>query len=185
MTTPAVSVVRYCNFFRFIDVRTVLDYGAGTLRNSLYLSGQGFTVYAADLHEQVKALQSHPEVHRLAGLLDVRELEHTRLCVDAVLSTYVFNIITRKTMRRRYLENIVGNLRAGGYLLMELVCSPRYQTAGDAAWDRYFTCNASVKTFTHQQLDRVLAPYGFTRICHYYTSHALAALYRLERPSSG
>jgi tellurite methyltransferase len=179
MTRAAISVLRYCGFFRQTDARTVLDYGTGTLRNALYLVEQGFTVYAADLAEQVKILRSHPEINRLAGLLDVRELERSRLGVDIVLSTYVFNIITQRAKRQRYLENVVANLRPAGYLLMEVCCRHEEAEKGSPC-DYYFNCDSFAKTYTHHELDRLLSPYGFQQICHYYSSHAVAAIYRLS-----
>jgi len=180
MTKPATSVARYSRFFIYSRVDTVLDYGTGTLRNALYLVEQGFKVYAADLPEQVKVLRSHPAVDRLAGLLKVGELKQSRLGADLVISTYVFNIITRKTQRRRYLSNVVANLRPGGYLLME-VCCRHDEPGGDAILEHYFHCDDGSITYTHDQFDRLLAPYGFDRVCHYYSSHAVAALYRLTR----
>jgi len=178
MSTAADSVVRYSPFFTRSEVRTVLDYGAGTLRNAVYLMDRGFTVYAADLHEQVKVLRGHPAAHRLAGLLEVRELERSRLGVDMVISTYVFNIINPKAKRRRYLDNVVANLRPEGYLLME-VSSKRDAGEYLPAAGGYLACDSYVKTYTHSQMDRLLAPYGFQRICHHYSNHALAALYQL------
>jgi SAM-dependent methyltransferase len=179
MTKAASSVERYSRFFRLRHAETVLDYGAGTLRNALYLAEKGFSVYAADLTEQVKALRSHPGVHRLAALLEARELKQSRLGVDLVLSNYVFNIIIRKSQRQRYLENVVANLRPGGYLLME-VCCRRKGTELGSACDHYFHCDNCAKNYTHEELDSILAPYRFERICHYYSDHALAAVYRLR-----
>lgn len=178
MTTPATSVIRYCRFFRSHQVATVLDYGTGTLRNALYLAEQGFTVYAADLPAQVKALRGNPALARLAGLIKAGDLKQSRLGVDLVLSTYVFNIIVRKSQRQRYLGNVVANLRPGGYFLME-VCCRRDEAPGDLPLEHYLQVGEASKTYTHYQLDRLLAPYGLERICHYYSSHALAALYRL------
>lgn len=179
MTKPANSVIRYAPFFMLSQVKTVLDYGTGTLRNALYLMEQGFTVYAADLPEQVKALRGNQGVGRLAGLLKAGELRQSRLGVDLVVSTYVFNIIVRKSQRRHYLGNVVANLRPGGYFLME-VCCRRDETRNDPILEHYFHCHEGSRTYSHHQLDRILAPYGFQRICHYYSSHALAALYRLN-----
>jgi tellurite methyltransferase len=178
MTIPASSVVRYSRFFSSNQINTVLDYGTGTLRNALYLVQQGFTVYAADLPEQVKALRSHPAVNQLAGLLKVGELKQSRLGVDLIVSTYVFNIIVRKSQRQRYLDNVVANLRAGGYLLIEVSCRR------DLTLEHYFHCDDGLKTYTHHELDRLLAPYGFERICHYYSSHAVAILYQLAVETS-
>jgi tellurite methyltransferase len=179
MTKAAISVERYSRFFRQRQVASVLDYGTGTLRNALYLIDQGYRVYAADLPEQVKALRSHPEVHRLAGLLDVRELERSRLGVDLVLSTYVFNIIVQKEKRRRYLDNVAANLKPGGFFLME-VCA-RHDENGCNSACTYFKCDSCARTYTHLQLDRLLNPYGFERLCHYYNNLSVAAIYRSGR----
>ena len=178
MTAVADSVARYCQFFSWSHVDTVLDYGAGTMRNALYLAQKGFRVYAADIAEQVKVLRSHPGAHRLAGLLDVGELAQSRLSVDLVVSTYVFNIITQKVQRHRYLENVVANLRPGGYLLME-VCCRRDELACNSVFRHYFDCDDAARSYTHQELDRLFASYQLARICHRYSNHALAAIYRL------
>ncbi len=85
MTRAATCVMRYTRFFTLAGVRRVLDYGAGLLRNSIYLAEQGFQVYAADLPDQIKALSLHPGAARLAGLLSDRELPQTALGVDLVL----------------------------------------------------------------------------------------------------
>ena len=180
MTKPALSVVRYARFFMMSRVETVLDYGTGTLRNALYLADRGFTVYAADLPEQVKALRGNQGVARLAGLFKAGELKQSRLGVDLVLSTYVFNIIVRKSQRRNYLGNVVANLRPGGYFLIEVCCRRRERQMDDPILEHYCHCDENSKTYSHHELDRILAPYGLERICHYYTSHALATLYRLS-----
>jgi tellurite methyltransferase len=178
MTKPAISIERYSRFFSQSHAETVLDYGAGTLRNALYLVDRGFTVYAADVPEQVKALRHHPGVHRLAGLLEVGELKKSRLGVDVVLSTYVFNIIVQRAQRRCYLENAVANLRPGGYLLVEVSCRREEMECGSVC-NHYFNLNDHGRSYTHDEFDRLLHPYGLHRICHYYSCHALAAMYQL------
>jgi tellurite methyltransferase len=178
MTKVAISVARYSRFFIRCRVDTVLDYGAGTLRNALYLVEQGFTVYAADLPEQVKVLRSHPGVQHLAGVLEAGDLERSRLGVDLVLSTYVFNIITHREQRQRYLENVVANLRPGGFFLME-VCCRREELECGSAFLHYLYCDNPGRTYTHEELDRVVSLHGFQRVCHYYTSHAVAVIYQL------
>jgi tellurite methyltransferase len=176
MTVVAHSVEIYCRYFQLNDARTVLDYGTGTMRNAVYLLDHGFQVYAADLVEQLQALRSHPAVGRLAGLLDVRELEHSRLAVDLVLSTYVYNIIPQQGQRERYLDNVLANLRPGGHLLMEV--SSR-QDHADSPADSLGQLGDCAKSYSHRELDGLLYPRGFRRICHYYRHHAVAAIYRL------
>jgi SAM-dependent methyltransferase len=179
MTQAAGSITRYSRFFRQSQAAKVLDYGAGTLRNSLYLAENGFTVYAADLPEQVEILRGRPAVRQLAGLLDVGELEQSRLEVDLVLSTYVFNIIMENDEQCRYLDNVVANLRPGGYLLMEVRCR-RLETVCSSSCSHHFKCVNCAKTFTHEELDSLIIPYGFRRISHYYQHHAVAAIYQRQ-----
>lgn len=179
MTRAATSVMRYARYFALAGVRRVLDYGAGLLRNSLYLSEQGFQVYAADLPEQVKALSLHPGARRLAGLLPVGDLAHAGLGVDLVVSTYVLNIIGSREKRGQYLENVVRNLIPGGLFLIEV--NGRSDDAPCMSVLRHYPeCDGSARSYHCEDLDRLLVPYSFRRICHYYSSHAVAAVYRHE-----
>jgi tellurite methyltransferase len=184
MTKAAASIIRYSRFFRQSQADTVLDYGAGTLRNTLYLAQNGFTVYAADLPEQVEVQRRRPVARQLAGFLNVGELEKSRLGVDLVLSTYVFNIIMETDEKRRYLDNVVANLRMGGYFLIEVRCRQQETECNDSC-SHHFKCASCAKTFTHEELDSVITPYGFRRLSHYYRHHAVAAIYqRTEAVSS-
>ncbi|HEY5974461.1 MAG TPA: methyltransferase domain-containing protein [Geobacteraceae bacterium] len=179
MPRAAASISRYCPFFRYQQAATVLDYGTGTMRNALYLAENGFTVYAADLPEQVNALRGCPAVRRLAGLIEAPTLAQASLNVDLVLSTYVFNIIQDHAEQRRYLDNIVANLRPGGYLLLEVRCR-RQGTECGATCSHHFKCPSCAKTYTHEELDALLVPRGFRRLSHYYRHQALAAVYQKE-----
>ena len=178
MTTAAISITRYAPFFSRQGADTVLDYGTGTLRNALHLLDRGFTVYAADLPGTVQSLRDHPAAPSLAGLFEVGELEASRLGVDLVLSNHVIDIIRQKAERQRYLENTVANLKPGGYLLME-VCSWHDQLSLGVTANPSSDCDPCATTYTHYQLDYLLTPYGFQRLCHYYRDHCVAAVYRL------
>ena len=177
MAKAAASITRYTGFFRQSRAHTVLDYGAGTLRNSLYLARHGFTVYAADLPEQVAVQRGRSDARHLAGLLNVGELEGSRLGVDLVLSTYVFNIIMENAEQHRYMDNVVANLRPGGYLLIEVRCRKQDSNCSSAC-SHHFKCQSCAKTYTHEELDSLINPYGFRRISHYYRQHAVAAIYQ-------
>jgi SAM-dependent methyltransferase len=177
MSQTAVSVRRYSRFFRQQGATKVLDYGTGTMRNALYLAEEGFKVYAADLPEQVAALIPCPAVQRLAGLMDTKQLCMSRLNVDLVISTYVFNIIPEYEEQRCYVANAVQNLRPGGYLLMEVQCRREGSVCGDRC-SHYFKCPSCAKTYTHTELDLLLQPFGLRRISHYYRRRAVAAIYQ-------
>jgi hypothetical protein len=75
MATAAGSLRRYNRFFMQWGIRTVLDYGAGTLRNARFLAEQGFSVYAADIPEQVERILRMSASATLSGVLDVGDLE--------------------------------------------------------------------------------------------------------------
>lgn len=178
MAQVAKSITRYCNFFRRQGAASVLDYGAGTLRNAKFMAQQGFTVFVADLPELAELQRRSPYAYAFAGIYDADQLASTSLGVDLVLSTYVFNIISRSTEQQIYLRNILGNLRKGGYLLMEVRCR-RIGECGSGC-SHCFKCPDCAKTYTHEELDDLLLPLGFARVSHYYCSHALAAVYRLD-----
>lgn len=179
MAAVAESVKRYRRFFEHRHATDVLDYGTGTMRNALYLAREGFSVYAADLPEQVERLRDCPALVHIERLLATDELPHSRLNVDLVLSTYVFNIIMDSAGRDTYLRNAVANLKPGGYLLMEVRCRKPGERC-DATCADYFACAECSKTLTHQELDLLLEPHGLRRISHYYRSHAVAAIYQME-----
>lgn len=180
MSRAAESVRRYAPFFKNQQAVNVLDYGAGNLRNALFLAGKGFRVVAADLPQQVEKLRGSRELFHLERLLAIDELAGKRLDVDLVLSTYVFNIIMSSAERQRYLQTAVANLRTGGYLLMEVRCRRPDSLCGTGCID-YFACAECPKTLSHEELDVLLQPHGLRRISHYYRSHAVAAIYQKDR----
>lgn len=177
MAIVAESVRRYSTFFRKRQATNVLDYGTGTMRNALFMANQGFKVFAADLPEQVAKLRGCPALSHIERLLATDELPDSKLNVDLVLSTYVFNIIMESSLRHEYLNNAVANLKSSGYLLMEVRCR-KPQERCDTSCSDYFSCAECSKTLTHEELDALLNPHGLKRISHYYRSHAVSAIYQ-------
>jgi cyclopropane fatty-acyl-phospholipid synthase-like methyltransferase len=177
MAIVAESVRRYNTFFKKNQATSVLDYGTGNMRNALFLASQGYTVFAADLPEQVARLRERPGSSRVERLLETNELAEASLAVDLVLSTYVFNIIMDSGERSTYLANAVANLKPGGYVLMEVRCR-REDEECDTDCAGYFSCAECSKTLTHSELDILLNPHGLRRISHYYRSHAVSAIYQ-------
>lgn len=177
-SSAAKSVERYVPFFRHRKTGKVLDYGAGKLRNSLFLAKAGFSVYAADLPEQVNWIRSCDVSGKFSGILDAEQLSVSRLNADLVVSTYVFNIISDCREKSRYLENVVRNLRPEGYLLMEVSCRKGLAECGIGCVN-YLKESGCAKSYSHEELDGLLNPFGFRRLCHYYRRNALAVVYQL------
>lgn len=176
---PAASVKRYYRFFLHQQARKVLDYGAGTLRNARFLAEEGFEVIAADLPEQIEKIRGGTVAARLAGLMEAAELEQSRLNVDLVISNFVFNIIPDGAEKQQYLSNVARNLRDEGYLLIEVRCRQNEVPCGSNCI-YYLKCSRCIKTYSHQELDLLVIPYGFRRISHYYQHRALTVLYQLD-----
>lgn len=177
MATAAISVSKYLGFFRKKHVVSVLDYGAGTLRNSAFLAEAGFRVYAADLPAQVARIMKMAQAAKLAGVLAVDELQEGRLGVDLVVSSYVLNIISDATEKSRYLKNIVLNLRPEGYLLVEVRCRVESPDCSDGC-SQGKRCESCIKTYSHLELDQMVESLGFRRVSHYYRRHSVAVLYQ-------
>jgi tellurite methyltransferase len=180
MSSVAKSVELYAPFFKSRKTRKILDYGAGKLRNALFLTKAGFRVYAADVPEQVRWIRTCGAADELAGVLDTDQLCRSRLNADLVVSTYVFNIITGSGDKSRYLRNITRNLRPGGYLLIEVCCRKESGECGRGC-SRYLKCPSCAKTYSHEELDNLVRPFGFRRVCFYYRRRALAAVYQLQQ----
>jgi SAM-dependent methyltransferase len=174
----ARSVERYSPFFKYKKAAKVLDYGAGKLRNSLFLAKAGYSVYAADLSEQVRWIRSCNDSESLSGIIDADHLSVSRLGADLVVSTYVFNIISDVREKSRYLANIVRNLRPEGYLLIEVRCRKRGADCS-VSCSHFQKDSICTKSYSHEELDDLLKPLGFARICHYYRRNALAVVYQL------
>lgn len=177
MASVAGSVARYHRFFKKRKAFNVLDYGAGKLRNAAFLTGEGFNVYAADLPEQLNRVRNLTAAGNLCGLVESSQLPKSRLNVDVVISTFVLNIIADPAERARYIDNVVKNLRPGGYLLIEVRCR---EMSGSAGCD-CSKCPSCAKSYSREELDQLLAPYGFKKLARYYGRHSLGVLYQWQR----
>lgn len=180
MNSVAGSIRKYLPFFKKRKAFKVLDYGAGTLRNTKYLSNHGFNVFAADLPEKLSQVKQWALDTLPASLLEVDALHESRLNVDLVISTFVLNIIPDLKERHTYLKNISLNLRPGGYLLLEVKCRERlkHTTCQNSSLANCLHCD---KSFSLEELDQLTAAFGFRRLGFFYGRYSLGVLYKYTK----
>lgn len=92
---PARSVVRWASHL-LKRPGVVLDYGAGNLRNAVYLANRGGTVWAVDLPWQLARTTEKfsSRVGAVAHYGLVEELNESSMCFSGAVCTYVLNILS-------------------------------------------------------------------------------------------
>lgn len=108
------------NIKYFKEDTTVLDYGAGKLRNSFYLTSLGCKVTAADTEIQINRLfnkLSNEEMYKINNLVSLNELDETTY--DIVLSTFVICVIPQLEERMKMLHNIYKHIGKNGIAILE------------------------------------------------------------------
>ena len=118
------------NHFRENNVKMVLDFGAGRrLRNTWPLLREGsFDVYICDYEKLIP--QGDPNLVSARGmglktLIYPKELLEAQLEFDAILLSYVLNILPDKKCRREVLRACWDKASKGAFLV---VASPNYNT---------------------------------------------------------
>ncbi|AVX31997.1 Methyltransferase domain-containing protein [Carboxydocella thermautotrophica] len=149
--------------FQREKVRRVLDYGAGTLRNTRYLLNRGYTVYITDLPAQLEKVAGQARTSGVKGILAVDELKDTSLCLDLVTCNFVFNIIEDEREKQRLLSNVWRNLRPGGLFLLDVA----YRRPGSGR-----------NTLTEEEIEARVIPAGFSRVAVICRGQTLTVLFR-------
>lgn len=98
----------------------VLDYGCGKLRNSNFLSNEGFNVSILDTSKQISSL----DINNLNKFKSVYELENIEVDninkYNAILCSFVLNVIPNKEDRVIALNNIYNLLEENGIAYIEV-----------------------------------------------------------------
>jgi len=144
--------------------RTILEIGAGCLRNALYLAGMGHRVTVLEVPEMQ---QRFPEQYRRfedAGGRVLKNLTAARR-FELVLSTFVVETICNRHERISLLRKVNEHLRIGGTLILS-ARGPRdlltAKNTGVPCGDGYLTPNHSfARSFTRSQMERLLRSTGF------------------------
>lgn len=163
---PTMSVRESVTFLENENARTIIDVGAGKLRNSLYLGDIGFEITAQDLKEaldgqQVK-INKAIEQNRIKGCTD------SLICdtkYDAALCNYVVNVIPEKEERENLIYRINDLLKDGGLLVFDARADRYYVERGRKykdgylmKWGKAFTFQ---RTYGLKEVEKLLFDHNF------------------------
>lgn len=158
------SIKRVVPFLKEHNIKTILDYGSGTLRNTNYLLRNGFKVTIVDKKEQLIKIMKKPEIKYIYKIFTEDDKDILNESVDAVFSNFVFNLLSDEEQIRMlyFIKNI---LKSNGYFLIEIKKLK----------------NRNSESYIYEQqsgLDKLIVPLGFDRIYSYINLHSLSSLYQ-------
>lgn len=126
----------------------ILDYGAGRLRNALYLLEEGFNnITVIDTKEQIKNWYKHKE--KFKEIYSIDEIEFLNTKYDYILCSYVLNVIPSYEERVAVIKNINRLLNDNGIAVIEVrgdkaLNGVKYKEPFN---DGYICGNGKVRTF--------------------------------------
>ncbi|TDX47987.1 class I SAM-dependent methyltransferase [Orenia marismortui] len=164
------SIRWFISSYKKDGISYILDYGAGKLRNSIYLSELGFKVYACDITDQINKIRSLKKSEELYCTIDEKFLVNYRLAFDLIISNYVLNIIKKDYARKEYIRNTYLNLKRSGYLLVEV----RKRTKN--------TPDRCVTAYYQQELDDMILSERFKKVDELSFSKSIVGVYRKDGP---
>ena len=107
------SIKKYIE--RFNKDTTILDYGCGKLRNSLYLFNLGYDIAILDTEEQINRINKKFTKKFKKVFIDIVNEKF-----DLILNSFVLNVISDIEVQNRVVQNIYNNLNNGGYAIFEV-----------------------------------------------------------------
>lgn len=175
---PPHKVIResVISFFKDRRVETVLDFGAGAIRQSMPLLDRGFQVCAVEYEEQfkrpgsAKALEKARKNANFSTLIYPRDFKNDTRRFDAVLLCYVLQVMPEPKERDLVLSLIKKKLRDDGYVLYmsrygQMPSVPPDQKVSDGIFTRpgdkshsfyrEFTTEETHATFKKLKLSRI------------------------------
>lgn len=108
------------NFYPLIRKNgNVIDYGAGKLRNSLFLLNNGFKVSIIETEIQLNRIKDiNPNLlDRFVNVFNTDNIPNIKY--DAVISTFIFCVIYNLQIREQIIHNIYNLLNDNGIAIIE------------------------------------------------------------------
>lgn len=126
---------------------SILDYGAGKLRNSIYLHNNGFNVSVLDTKIQINSWEN--DIKQLFCVYSADNVDIIDNKFDIILCSYVLNVVSSIEERIVIIENIKNLLKENGLILIDVrgknsLKDTKYKIPYK---DGYIIGNNSIKTF--------------------------------------
>jgi hypothetical protein len=147
---PAPAIADMASEFRKAGKKQILDFGAGKLRNTLYLLGQrkDFQVWAVEFKECFETPAGKERLEKAQGYKKFflkkwpGEFLESDFEVDVILLVNVANVVPEETDRKMIVAECTKRLRSGGWFLwMSQYGEPHYKpgvtkrlSAPDGGW---------------------------------------------------
>ena len=98
------------------SVETILDYGCGKfLRDSIYLSNEGFVVDSVDISEQLDRMDLEDLLNQGVNSISSEILGKN---YDVCLLNYVIQVVETESKRDKILDNVCDSIKPTGYLII-------------------------------------------------------------------
>ena len=187
----------YLKYQKGEKIHGILDFGAGKLRNTVYLLKKRYEVTAVEFEKlstettQGQRLFAKAKAHRphFKQLVFPHEFVKSGATFDLILLVNVLNVMPVPSERLLVLQQCYQKVRKGGYLLWYTQYGDYDQnrrcTAANALGDGYFIGeNRKFKSFYREfsahEIDEMLTSSGFVLEKSFPVSHNQARLYRRQ-----
>lgn len=143
---------------------SILDYGAGKLRNTFFLKELGHAVSILETTKQIERIQaSHPLL--TVPIYSIEE--ELTVTFDAVLCSFVLNVIPSPKSRIEILTNSHRSLRPNGLLVIEvrkrtgILKNKHIEAYGDGFIVGKNTVKTFQKPYEKDEFEKLITSHGF------------------------
>jgi len=162
---PILSIGAVRNLLSGPNPKTILEVGAGCLRNALFLLRTGHRVSVLEVPRMGERFREQYEEFAAAGGKILKNLVGSPR-FEIVLITFVVETICEPRERMALLRSVASQLKQGGSLILS-ARGPRdlltAQNMGIRCRDGYLTPNFSfARSYTRAQMGRLLRAAGFS-----------------------
>lgn len=164
---PSKSSKWIANKFEELEIKNLLDFGCGRLRNEQIFCQYDCAISVIDIEAQIKRLPKES-----LSKFNVYTYEHDELPInefDVVTLILVLHIIPDVATRKEVLKRAYSAVKPGGYLLIDVPTGERYYrqmcTEENKYNDGFILSHGSSKTFYKNYLAKELDNFINETIC--------------------